>query len=67
MEATGDKQFKLLSVFNANTFQAIGISELLAGTPDGLIAQSLGLSPDEIAKLPKNERFIVKNSSTSIG
>ena len=67
VEATGGKQFKLLSVFNANTFQAIGISDLLAGTPDTLIAQNLGLSPDEIATLPKNERFIVKNSSTSIG
>jgi oxalate decarboxylase len=66
VEATGGKPFKLLSVFNANTFQAIGISELLAGTPDALIAQSIGLSPDEIATLPKNERFIVKNSSRPI-
>ena len=62
VEATGGKTFKLLSVFNAKTFQAIGISELLAGTPDTLIAQNLGLSQDEIATLPKDERFIVKNS-----
>lgn len=65
VEATGGKAFKLLTVFNANTFQAIGISELLAGTPDTLIAQNLGLSQDEIATLPKDERFIVKNTSKS--
>ena len=63
VEAVGGKTFKLLSVFNASTFQAIGISELLAGTPNDLIAQNFGLSPEDVAKLPKDERFIVKNSS----
>ena len=61
VEATGGKTFKLLSVFNANTFQAIGVSELLAGTPDTLI-ENLGLSQEEVTNLPKEERFIVKNS-----
>jgi oxalate decarboxylase len=62
VETTGGKTFKLLSVFNANAFQSIGISELLAGTPDTLIEQNLGLSQQEVSSLPKDERFIVKNS-----
>jgi oxalate decarboxylase len=66
VETTGGKPFKLLSVFNANTFQAIGISELLAGTPDALIAQNFGMSPAEVSKLPKDERFIVKNSAAQL-
>jgi oxalate decarboxylase len=67
VEATGGKTFKLLSVFNANSFQAIGISELLAGTPDTLIEQNLGLSPEEVNNLPKDERFIVRNSLPGVG
>lgn len=67
VETTGGKTFKLLSVFNANAFKAIGISELLAGTPDTLIEQNLGLSPEEVSNLPKDERFIVKNSLPHVG
>jgi hypothetical protein len=59
--------FKLLSVFIANMFQAIGISELLAGTPDTLREQNLGLSQKEVSNLPKEERFIVKNSLSHLG
>jgi oxalate decarboxylase len=66
VEATGGKPFKLLSVFNASTFQAIGISELLAGTPDALIAQNFGLSREEVTQLPKVERFIVRNTSSQL-
>lgn len=61
VETVGGKPFKLLSVFNANTFEAIGISELLAGLPNELIQHNFGLSPADVAKLPKDERFIVKN------
>jgi oxalate decarboxylase len=63
VETTGGKTFKLLSVFNANAFESIGISELLAGTPDSLIAQNFGLSPEKVAMLPKQERFIVRKAS----
>lgn len=58
VETIGDEPFRLFSVFNADTFQAIGMSGLLIGTPDVILVRSLGLSEAEVAKISKEKRFI---------
>ncbi|MFO0874057.1 MAG: cupin domain-containing protein [Phycisphaerales bacterium] len=58
VETIGDEPFRLLSVFNADSFQAIGVSGLLVATPDELLTRNLGLTGGEVAGITKVKRFI---------
>jgi oxalate decarboxylase len=58
VETIGDEPFRLFSVFNADTFQAIGISGLLIATPDEMLMRNLGLSEADISKITKEKKFI---------
>lgn len=60
VEALGDEPFLLLSVFNAPEFEAIGMSEILAGVSSEVLGRNLDADPAVIARLPRGERFIVK-------
>lgn len=60
VQAIGDEEFRLLSVFNASEFEAIGISEILAGQSAEALARNFGLAPEVVGRLPKGERFIVQ-------
>lgn len=58
VETIGDEPFKLFSVFNADTFQAIGVSGLLIATPDEMLMRNFGLSEADVAKITKEKKFI---------
>lgn len=58
VETIGDEPFRLLSVFNADTFQAIGVSGLLIATPDEIVMRNLGLSEAEVARITREKKFI---------
>jgi oxalate decarboxylase len=60
VETVGDEPFVLLSVFNADTFQAIGMSGMVIGTPGELIAQNLGIPQATVNDITKEKRFIAK-------
>lgn len=54
----GDEPFHLLSVFNADNFQAIGISGTLIATPDELLARNLGIPESLVKSITKEKMFI---------
>ena len=58
VETVGSEPFRLLSIFNADNFQAIGVSGLLIATPDELLVRNLGLTEAEVARITKEKRFI---------
>jgi oxalate decarboxylase len=58
VQTIGDEPFRLLSIFNADSFQAIGLSGLLIGTPDELLARNLGLTEAEVSRITKEKKFI---------
>lgn len=58
VETVGEEPFRLLSVFNADNFQAIGVSGLLIGTPDELLTRNLGLTEIEVNRITKEKKFI---------
>ncbi|MBL9148169.1 MAG: cupin domain-containing protein [Phycisphaerae bacterium] len=58
VETIGDEPFRLLSIFNADSFQAIGVSGLLIGTPNELLARNLGLTATEVSRITKEKKFI---------
>lgn len=58
VETVGDEPFRLLSIFNADNFQAIGVSGLLIGTPDEVLTRNLGLSETEVNRITKEKKFI---------
>lgn len=60
VETIGDEDFYLFSIFNANEFQAIGLTPALLTLPDPLLATNLGLPAATAAKLPTQPRFIYR-------
>jgi len=62
IENIGDKDCKLLVVFNSGDYEEISLSIWLASNPDELISANLNLPIDTVRKLPKKESFIIKGS-----
>ncbi|MBN9692676.1 MAG: cupin domain-containing protein [Verrucomicrobia bacterium] len=58
VETLGDEPFRLFSVFNADTFQAIGISGLLIGTPHEILKRNLALGEAEVSQITREKKFI---------
>ncbi len=56
---TGPDLCRILIGFNSAHYQAIDLSEWLAGTPDSVLAATFGVSRELVGKLPKGSRFIV--------
>jgi len=54
---TGSDVLKILIGFNSGHYQAIDLSEWLAGNPADVLATNLGLPRDVVAKLPKKTIF----------
>ena len=58
VETVGDEPFRLMSVFNANSFRAIGISGVMIASPDELLTRNLGLTEVEVNRITKEKKFI---------
>lgn len=58
VETIGDEPFRLLSIFNSDSFQAIGASGMLIATPDELLTRNLGLPESEVSRITKEKKFI---------
>lgn len=55
---TGDDVCRVLIGFNSGHYEAIDLSEWLAGNPDDVLSTNLEMSREEAAQLPKDTLFI---------
>ncbi|TMV07250.1 cupin domain-containing protein [Ruegeria sediminis] len=58
IENTGDAKARILIAFNTGEYQAIDLSEWLAGNPDYLLAAHFDQKPDVVEKFPRQDVFI---------
>lgn len=54
IENTGSTDLVFMEIFKAPHFEEISLSDWLAHTPPAMVAQTLNLAPDIIARFPKN-------------
>ncbi|HZS71852.1 MAG TPA: cupin domain-containing protein [Candidatus Acidoferrum sp.] len=59
VEQIGSEPTRLVVLFNSPVFQEISISSWLAGNPPTLVADNLGLKPEQVAKLPRSHGGIL--------
>jgi len=59
IENTGDKDCRLLIVFNSGTYEEISLSSWLSSNPEELVAANLNLPPEVVRKFPDKEAFIL--------
>ena len=59
VENIGDEPFRLLSVFNTDTFQAINISAMLIATPDEMLMRNFGLGKADAVRITMKKKFII--------
>ncbi len=50
----GDTDLVFLEVFNASQYASISLSDWLAHTPRAMVTAHFNISPEDIAKIPKN-------------
>ena len=60
---TGNQVCRILVGFNSPHYQAMDLSEWLAGNPVDVLATNLGLSPEVAAKLPRKTVFVAPSVS----
>ncbi len=60
VEQLGSEPTKLVILFNSPVFEEISISRWLSANPTSLIADNLGISDAEVARLPKNVLGFIK-------
>ncbi len=58
IENTGTGKARILIAFNAGKYEAIDLSQWIAGTPDYLLADHFGLDMAAIQKLPTQDLFV---------
>ncbi|MES0883921.1 cupin domain-containing protein [Roseibium sp. SCP14] len=58
IENTGSEKARVLIGFNTGLYQAIDLSEWLAGNPDYLLEAHFNQKPDVVEKFPKRDVFI---------
>lgn len=56
---TGTDVCRLLIGFNSGRYEAIDLSEWLAGNPGDVLKTNLGLESDVVQKLPNKKLFVV--------
>ena len=61
IENTGDKDCRLLVVFNSGTYEEISLSSWLSSNPEELVAANLNLPIEVVRKFPAKEAFILSN------
>jgi oxalate decarboxylase len=59
VENTGDTDLVYMEVFKADRFEEVGLSNWLAHSPSDMVAETLNIDPDLIAKFPNNNPAIV--------
>ena len=59
VEQVGNEPTRILILFNSPVYQEISISAWLAANPPSLIADNFGLSPTQVAQLPKGAIGII--------
>jgi len=60
VEQIGSEPTTFFALFNSPVFEEISITKWLAGNPASLIADNLGISRDEVNRLPKKALGILK-------
>ena len=58
IENVGDTPSRVLIGFNSGTFEAIDLSQWIAGNPADVLVTNFGLPPALVGKLPKKDVFI---------
>jgi oxalate decarboxylase len=59
LENTGNTDLVYMEVFRADRFEEVSLSDWLAHSPIGMVAETLNLDPSVIAQFPKNRPDVV--------
>lgn len=60
---TGDEVCHVLIGFNSGHYEAIDLSEWIAGNPDDVLSTNLKMSKEEAGQLPNDTLFIAPDSN----
>jgi oxalate decarboxylase len=62
IENVGDKPGRILIALNAGTYEAIDLSQWIAGNPADVLATNFGQPPELFGKFPKHDVFLAAGS-----